>query len=70
VREKSRHSDPIREERKWPCLPVLKAEKTGPVTQENNASAFFGAASTINIMIFPEADHLISDYVMHPTLWP
>jgi hypothetical protein len=44
-------------------LPVLKAEKTGPVTQENNASAFFGAANAINTMNFldmhtlQEADH-------------
>jgi hypothetical protein len=33
-------------------LPVLKAEKTGPVTQENNASAFFGAANAMNTMNF------------------
>jgi len=57
-------------------LPVLKAEKTGPVIQENNASAFFGAANAINTMNFldmhtlQEADHLISDYVTHPTLRP
>jgi hypothetical protein len=50
---------------------ALKAKKTGPVTQENNASAFFGAANTINTMNFlEEADHLIWDYVMHPTLRP